>query len=422
MRSLKFSLPFLCLAVLCPAVVAAQGGAAKAPEPDVTFEHLDGKPRIYSLDLNHGQRFVVRIDKTCLSAFDYSYEGVVRGRGPEEQTDAPKAKKPLESKDLAIVYDQQYGGYVFHIAAKPGVVAGDECTDGEKLPPLSFIVSVNQRSWNLSFSGGFTVSGLTDPEFSIVTTDGVKNVIREHEKESTRRLGAASFVHLFNDDIQWKHLHPAIGFGLGINDDNRTEYMVGGALRFADKATINVGRVWGSIDRLPNGINFDTPINDDNVLANKGKQVVSRWFFALTYSFIDTKDRLTKPFAPDRGQAESTTEEAASAARGAADKASVTAVQEAAKATGTYKAIAEIAGAVAKGICDATTTGDSAKTVVTVKVKGASSAELTAMQSRSAAAVIASSRRPRATPGGDWPRSLRTSRNSACLASVSGRA
>jgi hypothetical protein len=327
---------------LFPLIAVAAAPAPTPPTPDVVFKHPEGKARIFTLDLNPGQRFVVQIQDTCPDAFDYSYVGIERGaKEPSEQ----KEKKALEPKDLAIVYDQQYGGYVFHISAKPGVNPGDTCTDGEKLMPLSFIVSVNQRSWNLSFSGGFTVSGLTNPEFSIVTTDGVKKVIRETDKENTRKLGVASFVHLFHDDVQWKQLHPALGFGLGINNDNRTEYMLAGALRFGDKATINIGRVWGSIDRLPNGTTFDTPITDDNILSNKGTQVVSRWFFALSYSFIDTKDRLTKPFAPDTGQGTADTRREPAAPSANDQNASAAAVQAAAKEAATYSTIAELVSA-----------------------------------------------------------------------------
>lgn len=371
------------IAVCVPSGAIAQT-ASKDVQPAVVFQHLDGKPKIYSLDLNHGERFVVRIDRTCVDAFDYSYAGIERGI--REQSER-SVKAQLGAKDLSIVHDQQYGGYVVHVTAKPGVNAATECTDGDRLVATSFIISVNQRSWNLSFSGGFTVSGLTDPEFSVVTTNGTKNVVREREKEGSHKLGAASFVHLFNDNLQWKQLQPALGFGLGINNNNRTEYMIGAGLRFGDKATFNVGRVWGAIDRLPNGITFDTPITDDNVLANKGTQVVSRWFFALTYSFIDTKDRLTKPFAPDTGQA--ATPASPRTANVLPDRASLVALQEAAKSTATYKTIPEIAGIVQKGICDATTTADASKTVINVTVRGASASEIGTMQSKSPAALTA---------------------------------
>ena len=361
-------------------------------KPDVTFKHPEGKAKIFDLDLNHGQKFVVRIENTCPAAFDYSYEGVERGTFQEQS----EKKEPLSNKDFSLVYDQQFGGYVFHVVQKQGADPGKLCEGGEKLVPVSFIVSVRQQNWNLSFSGAFTVSGLTDPVFSIKTENGVKKVIEEPDKENTRRLSVASFVHLFHDHVQWKQLQPALGFGLGINSDNRTEYMIGGGLRFGDRATVNVGRVWGSIDRLPNGVTFDTPITDDNVLNNKGTRIVSRWFFAISYSFIDTRDRLVKPFAPDTGQA-ATTKAAAPGAKpgGEPDKASIAAIQESAKASSTYKGIAEIAsvltpaGNPAREVCEATTAGAADKLTVTVKVKGVSADQVSQMNTKSAAALTA---------------------------------
>lgn len=391
------------LALAAPRVEgrAAQDEKPKADEkpkkdevkPDVIFKHTDGEAKIFDLDLNHGQQFVVRIAETCVEAFDYSYASIKRGEKIRQEAEGEKA--PLSSKDFTLVYDQQFGGYVFNITQKPGVKPGDVCEGGEKLIPVTFIVSVRQQKWNLSFSGGFTISGLTDPVFSVKTEDDEKMVIEEPDKRDSRKLGAASFVHLFHDGFQWKQLQPALGFGLGINSNNRAEYLVGAALRFGDKATLNVGRAWGSIARLPNGVTFDSPITDDNVLNNLGSRIVSRWFFALTYAFIDTRDRLLKPFAPDTGQA-ATPETEEEEPEGKADAASMTALQESAKAPATYAAIPEIAGVLspaggtARAICEATPSEPTAaKTALTVKVKGATTAQIEQMQAKSAAAVTA---------------------------------
>ena len=372
-----------------------QGGTGETKigdvKPDVIFKHTEGKPKIYDLDLNHGQKFVVRIDQTCLGAFDYSYTSVARGI--RNQRDEPAAKKPLEHKDFTLVYDQQFGGYVFNITQKPGADPSKECEGGDELIPLTFIVSVRQEKWNLSFSGAFTISGLTDPVFSVKTENAVKKVIEEKEKQDERRLGAASFVHLFHDRVQWNQLQPALGFGLGINSDNHAEYMVGAALRFGDKATINVGRAWGSITRLPNGVNFDTPITDDNVLNNLGARTVSRWFVAISYAFIDTKDRLVKPFAPD-------TEKAATEAQPQGDKPltddqkkALAAIIKAATHPATYDAIAEIKGVVnpaggpARTFCDPDGKPVELTLKLTVKVKGADEAQLKALNSKSTDAM-----------------------------------
>src|SRR5260221_9050854 len=73
--------------------------------------------------------------------------------------------------------------------------------------------------------------------------------------------------------------------------------MAGRGVRMGDKATVNFGRTWGSTSRLPNGVAVSDPVTDDNVLNNLGNRTVKRWFLGLSYSFIDRKERLLKPFA-----------------------------------------------------------------------------------------------------------------------------
>lgn len=249
-----------------PAVTPSAGGSPASPKPDVVFDHLDGKSKIFDRDFNDGQKFVVRITNTCPDAFDYPYVGVERG----DQLQSEKGLKALSNKDIEVVYDQRFGGYVFSIVQKadPATI----CTNGEKLKPTSFIVGV-RLEWNLSFGGGFTVSGLTNPVYRIQKDkEGVKTIVPDSEKEDSRKLGAPSFVHVFHDAVQWKQLAPALAFGLGIGNDNHTEYMVGAGLRLGDQATINAGRAWGSIARLPTGVSLNTTITDDNTLNNLGTQ------------------------------------------------------------------------------------------------------------------------------------------------------
>jgi hypothetical protein len=293
MRYYKAAAAAVAIAILAgPAFAQTTDKKTDVKDADVTFDHLDGTPKIFNLSLGDGQKFTVRIKNTCPDAFDYSYQGVKSGDR------AQAAETGLTDKDIDLVYDQQFGGYVFTIKAK-GDTKPSVCKGGDNLKPTTFIVAVRHESWNLSFSGGFTISSLTNRVFALKTDNGVKTVIEETDKQDSRKLGAASFVHLFHDSVAWKQLQPALGFGLGINSDNRAEYLVGAALRFGDRATFNVGRVWGSVARLPNGVALGSTVTDDNILNNLGSQVVSRWFVALTYAFIDTKDRLLKPFAQE---------------------------------------------------------------------------------------------------------------------------
>ena len=285
-----------------PAGTSASGASVAtpqtpAPKPNVVFDHKTDSVKIFDLDLEDGQTFLIHIQNTCPQEFDYPYVAVARGTQAEAQ--AQSAKQKLSTHPITVVYDDRYGGYVFSLVRKADVAAGSKCEEAEGLTPTTFIVSVREQSWGVSFSGGFTFSGLTSPVYGLRTENNVKRIFRESDKEDDRRLGAASFVHAFHDGVAWKGLQPALAFGLGINSDNRAEYFLGAGLRLGDKATINGGLAFGSISRLPNGVTLDTPVTDDNILNNLGSQVVRRYFFALSYAFIDTRDRLKKPFAAD---------------------------------------------------------------------------------------------------------------------------
>ena len=282
-------------APITPGRTAAAQASVDATKPNIVFNHLKDTAKIFDLDLEDGETFIVRIQSTCPDAFDYPYVGLARGQVELQGEE----KKPLSDHDITVVYDDRYGGYVFSINPKAGVSAAEKCLDGDQLKPGTFIVSVREQTWGMSFSGGFTFSGLTSPVFGLRTESGVKKVIRETDKEDARKLGAASFVHVYHDALQWKDIRPALAFGLGINGDNRSEYFAGGGLRLGDKAAINGGVAFGSISRLPNGVTFETPVTDDNLLSNLGSRVVRRWFFALSFSFVDTQDRLKKPFATE---------------------------------------------------------------------------------------------------------------------------
>ena len=377
----KWSL--VALVYLIPCTMFAQTAPAK--KVHATFNHLEPTPKIFDLELNDRQTFTVRISNTCPDAFEYSFVGVERA--PELQG---AAKKPLVDKDIDIPYDARFGGYAFTIALKPGADPASVCESGDKLKSTSFIVSVRQSEWGLSFSGGFTISGLTNKVFAIKTENGVKKVIEEPDKADERKLGAASFVHVFHDRAAWKGLQPALGFGLGISGDNKAEYLIGAGLRLGDKATLNLGWAWGSISRLPNGVTFDTPIADDNVLNNLGTQVVRRVFVGLSYSFIDTKERLLKPFASDQ---KTTTPAAATPESGSKPGALSGGIVDSFKAiagtVATYKGNADVSAALGDtSICSADASDAGGKTVsVMVHLKGASEAQLAKLKSLGKAAA-----------------------------------
>src|SRR5579862_6246102 len=76
----RIRMSFRVSAIVVSALLTSAGPVLAADvKPDVEFHHKDGKSQIFDLDLNNGQKFVVRIKDTCPDAFDYSYAGLERG-------------------------------------------------------------------------------------------------------------------------------------------------------------------------------------------------------------------------------------------------------------------------------------------------------------------------------------------------------
>lgn len=358
-------LPMVCVLVFWSGAALAQEKTADGRKPNVVFDHLKNKVQIFDLDLEDGEEFVVRIANTCEAAFDYPYVALERAAGDPQSI----SKKPLGSHDVVIVYDARYGGYVFSIVPKGEDGPGALCEGGEALEPGSFVVSVREKKWGLSFSGGFTFSGLTSPVYGLRADGDTKMIVDETDAKGDKiKLGAASFVHVFHDQVRMGRLQPAVAFGLGINSDNRSEYFLGVGLRLGDLATVNIGGAFGSVSRLPNGVDMAKPVTDDNILSNLGSKVVGRLFFGVSFSFVDTKDNLKKPFASEAA-AEKAPAKAGTGAKDttAAVKTEVAVIKGVAVETEIYKDISAMSQVK---ICDADVKAseDGKSATVTLKV------------------------------------------------------
>jgi hypothetical protein len=294
--------------LISPAVVAAGAGQAGAQDKDkakevsvqfVSFDHLntDGN-RSYVLNLSHGEPFQVKITNTCPETFSYEVQGILRAEQGGDNLSG-KDGKALETKLLPVVHDEKYGGYLVTIKRTFETAV---CKDGEKLQPRTLMISTPKMTWDLSFSGGFTLSSLNSPHYFLrphPTETGKKQVQEDADKHDDANLGIASYVHLYHHRVPWL----AGMFGLGIRDSNKTEYYLGGGLRFSDKATLNAGVVFGPVTRLKDGINLTDPVSDDNVLNDLPTRTKRGFFVGLSYSFIDVRGKLQQPFAGATGAA-----------------------------------------------------------------------------------------------------------------------
>ena len=116
--------------------------------------------------------------------------------------------------------------------------------DGEtekptELSKATYLVLVRTDQWDLAFSGGFTISNLTDPVFVAREVDGTMQSIaaRDTSSEDSASLGLAAMVHIYHQKRPWL----AATFGIATGNSGGTAFMVGPSYRFSDKAAITAG-------------------------------------------------------------------------------------------------------------------------------------------------------------------------------------
>ena len=285
----------LCVAVaFCfltsPAVAAAQPQDPAAAQPQetttarqvVNFNHRDGREAAHTLYLKNGEIFTIAIHDTCETQFSYEVRSILREQPPPVQaTHFPKASV-LATKTVDIVHNDTYGGYLVNVIEStdppPITCVDDDDALVTTLASATFIVNTPRRDWAVAFSGGFTISGLTN---HIYFTNKEGALEMDTENRDDAKPGIATFVHMYNERWKWP---VAPMFGLGIRDNNQTEYYFGGGVRMGDKATVNGGIVFGPMSRqLPTGMQS---VSNAESVKNLPTKVSLSWFFGISYSFI----------------------------------------------------------------------------------------------------------------------------------------
>jgi hypothetical protein len=279
------------LALALPVAPAAFAGDEPGPR-DVHYDHQKGGQASITRDLKNGDQMTVFITHTCPTQFEYEIRGYEKETPPAATA---KAVMGLSTKKLPLVHDSKYGGYVVSIRRIEGK---DPCTEAGNVVNLesqTFLILVREATWDLSFTGGFTVSSLKNPVYAFKTdADGrTKHVVEDTDKVDAATLGIAAFVHVYHQKHPW--IAPA--FGIGIRTDNKTEYYIGGAFRMNDKAAINAGVVFGPVTTLPAGVKVGDTVTDNNTLNNLPTRTGRGFFVAFSYSFLNARGALEKPFA-----------------------------------------------------------------------------------------------------------------------------
>ena len=140
----------------------------------------------------------------------------------------------------------------------------------------------------MALTGGFIVSGLTDPVWALGTVTGqpTRVVVRQTARESTVNLGVAMFAQVFHDRWPWA---APLSFGVGIREDSRATFYMGSALRFGTHASFTAGVALGSVAALPAGVIEGRPVTDTNVLSNLVTRTTHSWFAGATYTFASLR-------------------------------------------------------------------------------------------------------------------------------------
>jgi hypothetical protein len=282
---------------LTSTLLAADSAATAAATPAaVTFDHLkDGPYKAYSISSAQYRPIVIQILNTYPAGFDYEITGI-----PIKAAEATGgvSMSQLTMKELTQVHDPKYGGYVVHITPKAGAITVTDAPAKQNvLDSATLVISVTTLQWDIAMAGAFTVSGLRDHVYSLQTrtVDGKSEqyVAEDTSKEDRSRLGTGAFIHVYHSALPW------LGgtFGLGINDASRTTYFAGPSIRFGDKAALSFGVAAGSVNRLPGGISVGKTVTDGNVLSNLGNRINYNYFVAFSFSFLDARGFLEKPFA-----------------------------------------------------------------------------------------------------------------------------
>lgn len=140
------------------------------------------------------------------------------------------------------------------------------------------------EGWDMSLTGGFVASGLTDPVYALGTVSGrpTRVVVRETSQESSAALGVAMFAEIFHERATWV---APLALGLGLRSDARAQVYLGSALRLGTHASVTGGVAIGPVATLPAGLSEGSSVADTNQLLNLPTRTKASWFIGATYTF-----------------------------------------------------------------------------------------------------------------------------------------
>jgi hypothetical protein len=258
------------------------------PTPSVVTYTIDHVLRpsgdLPPVSISHGQTLHVEIQNTNTDCYFYNAK--------EEQAKQLEAAEPNKIATLDMFHDESTIAY--QIDVTPRITDTSRCPEGAR----SWRIPVRSL-WNLSAAGGFAGTKLTDPVFFLTpgshtksdgTTEQGFTIGENRGARDDHKITGVAYAHLYESGLGIGGVNIApLTFGLGV-DSTRRDYMIGTSLRFGTRAYLTVGRVFGSVQRLPADLSANAPNNfttNANALSDLPTRRAESWFVGLSFSFLE---------------------------------------------------------------------------------------------------------------------------------------
>lgn len=244
------------------------------------------------LEFGVGKKVTFTVKNTAIECFDYNATSVVT---PTTGGVVPTALLALTSKSWTTVHQRGVTAYKVTVTKKttPDTRCGNPITVADiQLQDREWTVPVATLGWTVGVSAAFTIDKLTDPQFALqsATVNGTEgfNVIEDRGARDDTTQGLAIFLHLSNTawgskySVTWA----PVSFGIGFNDNTR--YYAGTSVQFGEQFFLTVGKVYGKVARLPNGVAIGDFTTNGNALATLGSRSDDAWYLGFSYQFLST--------------------------------------------------------------------------------------------------------------------------------------
>lgn len=314
-RSIESSLAIASLTMFC-----LMSDVALSETVTTTYRHFSSNAdQTIPIQADPGDDLIVNITETCTDEFVYRMIGIEKSREREDSgadLAIPDCVATDSAEPLSITVSSKYSGYLVEIIPKPdsdirflkrasgGAACVAESADCKPIKQITLVLLLDENPWNLEFAGGFSFSELTSQRYGVRTMNvgGTDQsvVFRDAAGEDDASLGMIGMIHASSTKLP----RFAVSFGLGVREDSSTDYYLGGSWRAAGQFFVTVGKQWGQVDRLPNGLREGDVIPDPNTLSNLPTRTDSALFIAVTYSFLDPgRNFFSGQIAPADGDA-----------------------------------------------------------------------------------------------------------------------